>query len=148
MSLDVYLTLPGMEVLVEARIFIRENGQTIEISREEWDRRSPGREPFVVAPESGQEVYEGNITHNLNKMAQEAGVYKYLWRPDEIGVTHARQLIEPLEKGLETLKQDPDTFRKLNPPNGWGDYDGLVGFVEHYLKACKQYPDAEVSVSR
>lgn len=30
-------------------IFVRENGATREITREEWDRRNPGREPVVVA---------------------------------------------------------------------------------------------------
>lgn len=28
-------------------IFVRENGRNIEITREEWDRRNPGREPVV-----------------------------------------------------------------------------------------------------
>jgi len=44
--------------------------------------------------------YEANVTHNLNKMAMEAGIYEYLWRPDEIGITKAGRLIEPLSKGL------------------------------------------------
>ena len=34
-------------------------------------------------------VCDLNITHNLNKMASELGVYEHLWRPDEIGVTKA-----------------------------------------------------------
>lgn len=29
------------------------------------------------------ELFEANITHNLNKMAKEVGIYEYLWRPDE-----------------------------------------------------------------
>jgi hypothetical protein len=93
-------------------------------------------------------IYDRNITHNLNRMAEEAGIYKELWRPDEIDVTHARQLIAPLRAGLERLKADPDRFRKLNPSNGWGSYEGLVQFVEEYLGACEENPDAEVSVSR
>lgn len=93
-------------------------------------------------------VYDRNITHNLNRMAEEAGIYKPLWRPDEIEITHAKQLIEPLRTGLERLKADPDRFRKLNPANGWGSYEGLVEFVEEYLHACEEHPDAEVSVSR
>lgn len=93
-------------------------------------------------------VFESNITHNLNKMAEEAGIYKHLWRPEEIDITKAEQLIEPLEKGLVLLKSDPERFKKFDAPNGWGLYEHLVGFVEEYLKACKKYPDADVSVSR
>jgi len=94
------------------------------------------------------EVYSRNITHNLNKMAMEAGIYQALWRPEEIGITRAEQLIEPLSVGLEKLKSDPEHYRTFNAPNGWGKYEHLVNFVESYLEACKTDPDAEVSVWR
>ena len=93
-------------------------------------------------------VHSANITHNLNKMADEAGIYKHLWRPDEIEITKAEQLIEPLRAGLELLKSDPERFKKFNPENGWGTYEGLVSFVQEYLASCEENPDAEVSVSR
>lgn len=93
-------------------------------------------------------IYERNITHNLNSMAEEAGIYKHLWRPEEIGITEAKQLIDPLRAGLKRLTDDPERFKKLNPENGWGDYDGLVDFVTEYLAACEKNPDAEVRVSR
>lgn len=31
-------------------IFVRRNGATVEVSREEWDRMNPGREPVRVSP--------------------------------------------------------------------------------------------------
>ncbi len=93
-------------------------------------------------------VHSANITHNLNEMADAVGIYKHLWRPDEIGITKAEQLIEPLRRGLEFLKKEPDYFKKFNPENGWGDYEGLVSFVQEYLSSCEENPDAEVSVSR
>lgn len=94
------------------------------------------------------EVYSRNITHNLNKMAAEAGIYEALWRPEEIGINRADQLIEPLTVGLAKLKADPEFFQKFNSPNGWGMYEHFVPFVEDYLQACKENPDAEVNVSR
>jgi hypothetical protein len=94
------------------------------------------------------EVYSRNITHNLNKMAMEAGMYEALWRPDEINVTTAEQLVPLLETGLETLRSDPDRFKKFNPENRWGSYESLVNFVEDYLQACKENPDAEVRACR
>lgn len=96
----------------------------------------------------GAEVYSANITHNLNKMASEAGLYRAMWRPDEAGYTYARQLIEPLENGLAELEAHPERYKPFNPSNGWGSYDGLVRFVRDYLAACKAHPEAEVSVSR
>ena len=93
-------------------------------------------------------VFDYNITHNLNKMADAAGIYKHLWRPDEIGITKAEQLIQPLTDGLKRLRENPEYYKTFNPENGWGDYDGLVQFVGTYLLACIEYSDAEVSVSR
>jgi len=147
MSLDVYLTIEGSKNNSGSGIYIREDGQVKEISRAEWDERFPGREPVIaIRDEDDARVYSANITHNLTRMAFEAGIYQHLWRPDEIGITTAAQLIEPLRVGLELLKSDPDRFRVFNPPNGWGDYEGLVSFVERYLAACEEYPDASVSV--
>lgn len=150
MSLDVYLEMQGVQNLDGGEhIFIREDGQTKEISRDEWDKRFPGREPMVAILDSDDDgVYSANITHNLNTMAGEAGIYKHLWRPDEIGITKAAELIEPLRAGLALLKSDPARFKKFNPENGWGNYEGLVAFVEKYLAACEEYPAADVSVSR
>lgn len=93
-------------------------------------------------------IYDANITHNLNKMAEEAGIYIHLWRPEEIGITKAQQLISPLRAGLALLLSDPERFKKFDPENKWGDYSGLVDFVRSYLAACEENPDAEVSVSR
>jgi len=151
MSLDVYLRMPDAKVPHGSGIFIRENGATIEISAEEWNRRNPDREPVKVVRDDSETdcVYRANITHNLNTMADHAGgLYEHLWRPDECGVTRAGQLIEPLRKGLARLRVDPDYFRKFNPENGWGKYEQLVAFVANYLAACEEFPDAVVEVSR
>lgn len=90
------------------------------------------------------EVYTANITHNLTKMAEVAGLYNCIWHPEKVAIRYAAELIVPLHEGLTFLKSDPDTFRKYNPENGWGSYEFLVGFVERYLAACIANPLAEV----
>lgn len=94
------------------------------------------------------EVFTANITHNLSNMADAAGIYKHLWRPEELGIEKAGNLIATLRDGLAILRGDPDRFIKLNPPNGWGSYEVLVQFVERYLAACEANPDATVHASR
>jgi hypothetical protein len=98
--------------------------------------------------ESGAEIYWANITHNLNVMAKEAGIYEALWRPEEIGVTHARQLIVPLEQGVVLLATQKARFEKFNAPNGCGLWEHFLPFCCAYLQACRDYPDAKVKVSR
>lgn len=94
------------------------------------------------------ELYSANITHNLNKMATEAGIYQHLWRPEELGITTARELIKPLTDGIELLESDPERFKRFDSLNGWGLYENFVPFVRGYLDACKDYPDADVYASR
>lgn len=116
-----------------------------------------------------EEVYSGGTTHNLTEMADEAGIYEALWRPHRLRYDYdsnlndnhnaeyefeAKQTIRPidiidkLEKGLKTLKENPEHFEKFNSPNGWGLYKHFVPFVESYLNACKEYPNAIIEVSR
>jgi hypothetical protein len=35
----------------------------------------------------------------------------------------------------------------MNPPNGWGDYEGAVGVLQEMLRQCYAHPDAILSVS-
>lgn len=94
------------------------------------------------------EVFSDNITHNLGAMAAEAGIYKHLWRPEEIGLVYARELIEPLTVALMRMREDPDRFTVHDAPNGWGVYVHFVDFVSSVLSAAHQYPDATIEVSR
>lgn len=149
MSLNVYLLGPEHPQERREAIFIRDGGQTREVTREEWDKRNPGHEPVILmVGGDDRELYSRNITHNLGKMARAAGIYEALWRPDEAGFTKAKDLIHPLREGLTKLEVDPTSFEVHNPSNGWGDYDGLVDFVKEYLNACIEHPDADVEVSR
>jgi len=125
MSLDVYLQGPEREI--ECRCSCCDHLHTRKVRAE---------------------YYDANITHNLGEMADRAGIYRALWRPDENGFERAEQLIEPLEKGLALLQSDPDRFRAFNPENGWGSYEGLVRFTQNYLAACREYPTATIHVSR
>jgi len=100
------------------------------------------------------EVYDANITHNLNIMAAKCivapnlSLYNVLWRPDEHELVYARDIIEHLTNGLDDLISNPEFYKQFNPENGWGSYDGLVKFVDDYLNACIENPAATLEVSR
>jgi len=90
------------------------------------------------------DVFQANVTHNLVKMAKEADLYECLWRAEENGLEQAKDLVEPVTKGLAILRADPERFRKFNPENGWGSYDYLVEFCESVLGGCAKHPEARV----
>ena len=94
------------------------------------------------------EEYSANITHNLNKMADETEIYGILWRPEENGIEKAEQLIEPLRKAIADMKADPPRFEKHNSPNGWGLYKHFLPWLERLLAACEEYPEAAVYAER
>lgn len=152
MSLDVYLKPAEPIIKKSTGIFIRQNGSTKEVTVEEWNQLNPDRMiqvgNFEESEYESDYVYEANITHNMGNMAAECGVYDVVWRPDENNITTAHQLVQPLTEGLEKLKSDPEHFKQFNPPNKWGNYNALVLFLENYLEACTQHPDALVEVSR
>lgn len=112
-------------------------------------------------------LYSANITHNLNKMADEAGLYEALWRPyqlkpdypgfedhndewayEEANPVRAHEIIEIIEKGLADMKARPKHYEKFNSPNGWGLYKNFVPFIEKYLNALKEFPEAQVVCDR
>ncbi len=95
-----------------------------------------------------EEFFSANITHNLGNMAEAAGIYKHLWRPEEIGVKNAAQLIEPLTNAVLDMKARPDHYEQFNASNGWGKYENFVPWIEEYLRACIENPEAEIYVSR
>lgn len=115
-----------------------------------------------------ESLYSANITHNLNKMADEAGLYEALWRPYQLkegynipeddyqaeykfeadNPVQAHEIISIIEKGLEDMKARPKHYETFNSPNGWGMYEHFVPFIEEYLEALKKYPEAFVECDR
>lgn len=102
----------------------------------------------MLYDDDGNEIYSDNITHNLAKMADQAGIYKELWSPEEIGASKAKHIAFSIEKGLFDLVKRPSHYEKFNAENGWGKYENFVRFVSFYLEALGKYPDATLGVSR
>lgn len=113
-------------------------------------------------------LFHQNITHNLNEMADKAGIYEALWRPHRLKegynipendheaewkfesetTTLAKDITPIIEKGLADMKARPEYYEQFNASNGWGLYKHFVPWIEKYLEACIEYPDAIVEVSR
>jgi hypothetical protein len=98
--------------------------------------------------EKEESVFEANITHNLGSMAEEAGIYKACWRPEEINAKTAKDITPILEKGYKEMLKDPERFKKFDSDNGWGLYIHFLPWVKEYLEACKENPEAEISAWR
>ena len=102
----------------------------------------PGRE------DGDDELFWRNITHNLGKMASEAGIYQACWRPEELKISKACELVPLLRAGIARLVADPEHFKQWDASNGWGRYQHLLDFAREYLAACEANPTATIRVSR
>lgn len=85
---------------------------------------------------------DANYTHNVQPMFALAGL--------DLGGLHGERAGEAAAKltaAIAAMRQDPERFRAMNPPNGWGDYDGALAFLERIRTACLAHPLATVRVS-
>ena len=58
----------------------------------------------------------------------------------------AADAVPILEKATAAMKKAPAKFKKLNPPNGWGSYEGALESLCWLLEMCQEHPKAMVSV--
>jgi hypothetical protein len=143
MSLDIYVTVEKPIIKqIGTGIFVRRNGATTELSREEVREMYPDHELAEEGLYETCEVCDLNITHNLTTMAEKAGLYEIMWHPT---TSDAKDFIVPLATGLKELLELPDYYRSFNPENGWGNYEQLRDTVAELLKVCITYPEAKVT---
>lgn len=50
------------------------------------------------------------------------------------------QSIVILNYASRILRESPFIFKKMNPPNGWGSYEGFIEYIETLIKAAKEHP--------
>jgi len=81
-----------------------------------------------------------NLTYNLSPMLWGAGMPP--WR-EFIGM-RAGDAGPIWQAVADELRDDPGRYRELNPPNGWGDYEGAVEVISALAAACERHPDATV----
>lgn len=124
-----------------------------------WDaslKATDTRDCGTAVEESAQELGWWNYTHNTNAMI--AAAYQAMtgettpqcggplgrvigeaWWERLNGATGeaGRDYLSQIIKGLEA---DPARFRAMNPPNGWGDYDGLLGVLRDMRDRVTEEP--------
>lgn len=47
---------------------------------------------------------------------------------------------EYLCKILTQLRKDPEKYKELDPPNGWGDYYGLIKILDEMIARVPEWP--------
>jgi hypothetical protein len=89
--------------------------------------------------------YECNYTYNVFRMYQKA-----LSQEAGIRALHhmkAKYCVDWLDAAIKDMKAKPVEYMALNPPNGWGDYEGALAVLEQLASWCREVPEAVMVVS-
>jgi hypothetical protein len=109
---------------------------------------------WLEADVGGNAVEVGwfNHTHNCNRMVarvlEVAGQKpddRWLVGPawwDQLAGLSGTDGAAFLDLVIGGLLEAPELFREMNPPNGWGSYDSLLGVLVEMRDAGRRYPSA------
>ena len=89
----------------------------------------------------------GNYTSNVSPM----------WDAGFEGIGQSKSLREldgetagdwgpRIRDALRWMHQHADEMRKLNPSNGWGNYEGAVKYLARLCRECHRHPKARIRV--
>lgn len=86
-----------------------------------------------------------STTYNLLPMYELAGWWK---EPSSVlSGTKTSALVPTLKAAIKDMKDRESVYRKLNPPNGWGNYEDALQVTEQLLEACVIHPDGFIELS-
>lgn len=83
------------------------------------------------------EVVDGH-TYNLTPMWRLAGIVSDGTR--ELDGRRCVDMEPVLSAGLADAWRRPSAYRELDPPNGWGDYDGFLEILTRLTRMCHEHP--------
>ena len=85
------------------------------------------------------EVYDATITYNLTDM-----YYRAIDREQGLrkldGMT-CKDALPIINNAITDMIENKDEYEQMNPPNGWGMYDGLLKEFREMRNACEENPD-------
>lgn len=107
--------------------------------------------PCVTCGRSVDGWQWSGMTYNCSPMFRQAGFYDAIKAPLDarmedkvVPATMVKDVVDLVRAGLKDMIDNADDYRKLNPSNGWGDYEGALKFTKELLDACERFPDGIV----
>ena len=90
-----------------------------------------------------KEIVEvGNITWNLLPMFRLAMATNF----KDLNGKKCKDVIPILKRAVEEMKDAPDIYKALEPPNKWGTYEEGLNFLKNFLCECEENPECKISI--
>lgn len=83
-----------------------------------------------------------NYSYNVSPMFKKAGLNFV-----ELNERNATEVSRILTDVIIRMTEKPNDYRELNPSNGWGTYEGAIGFLAKIIKQCLLYPQYSVKIT-
>lgn len=88
-----------------------------------------------------------NITNNLIDFAIALNCYECIWKPKNLNIITAYQLLPHLYEAYYNVIKYGDIYLSLLPKNGWGTKEQFLNFIDQYIEACITYPNTLIETS-
>ena len=92
--------------------------------------------------EETEVAYVGSYTYNVGDMYREALGFSL----GELDGKNACDSLDILDKGIKDMQANPDKYKKMNPENGWGNYEGALEYLLNIRHQCHRYPKCTILV--
>lgn len=90
-------------------------------------------------------IYDTNITYNLADM-----YYKCIDKEKgfkKLDGMNCKEALLIINNAIQEMLNNADDYRKLNPKNGWGSYEGLLKALQEMRNCCENNPDGTIDIS-
>lgn len=91
------------------------------------------------------EIYERNVTYNLADM-----YYKCIDKEQgfkKLNGMNCKEALPIIYHAISDMLNNADEYKKLNPKNGWGSYEGLLVTLQEMRNCCENNSDGIINVS-
>lgn len=85
----------------------------------------------------------GNYTSNVSGMWTKALGFPLR----SLKGKRASEVLPELNRAVSHMVNNREEYIPMNPPNGWGDYEGALEYLRKLRDGCAANPDAEIHIS-
>lgn len=89
------------------------------------------------------DIFDSNITYNLATIYYkciDGGFYA-------LNKMNCKKALPILNKAIDNMLENEKEYRKLEPSNGWGTYNGLLKELRELRTCCEDNPDGIIEVN-
>lgn len=93
----------------------------------------------------------GNYTHNCQPMWTHAlestgAEITRLCQFDEMSAYDAYPMLQRAYNHMKKPENE-ETYKAMNPPNGWGEYHSALDYLRRFTEACGDHPKCTIRTS-